>query len=666
MSSATDLGQVDIDMTRFSDHRHRRRHRNASLPQNLRVPSPYTTRSPFSQAPDSNPLTRPNNIPAISSSRPTTMNLFASAHPFDLNPSVLDISGNPFSGLDDTSAFPVVATASFEAGTATDTAEDQSFLTANMPSSTSTSDSESVTTSTIAVANTPSSTGPNSGKPLMLLYVDILTSTAGGDVVLAPPVSSTLPMTATIAMSNSESSIGSGESFTRSNEPFLSNIGHSTSSEESPTIMTSITSMKSMDASSTQSSAQPSTSGDGTLDCNSTSGCVSIEEQHKDHLSSIIGIVVGVVMAVVLICVAYILWRWRRRRTTRQADALEKRSVWHKKLKSDGAISTATNTEFKDQEATNMYEDNDLGEPGPAFNFYGIEAEDTTKSDIGNPMHHRKRLSESSWYDRPMSAFRSTTSSDQGRRSIGSKIGIALTRYSTAESTAPLSQPIPSAKQHKAQNSQETNLNSHQRNSSASIQSDATTRKDDDVYYVGKALTARRHSLTPRVINIVAASNSTDKLGLGSNKGGSISSTLKDDSFRSRSMSPNKLLSGYASFIDELAGRVHTPPQQMASQDNRIKRSSTTKAEVAGPAKYPIIPDRGRSVKRHADQHISYPPTSYPKLGKTMSEVKRTIREKGDSAFASSDDLRGKTREEGRPVAELPSSVTVTRGRGGK
>lgn len=383
----------------------------------------------------------------------------------------------------------------------------------------------------------------------------------------------------------------------------------------------------------------------------------------------------GTAAGIILVAMAWFFWRWRRRRIARQSRSGKKRSSWPKLWKLGRGESTTAEANLKSQQDAHLKVTNDLGEPGPAFDFYRTEAKRRSTASDDVPMHKYTGMTAASWYDRPIDPFSSTASNTTESQITGSKIGIALTRYSTAESTLPLSNPTSTTKEHKVYDDSSTDLDgNHHRHSSTSISSDATTRFDPQVTPLQTATIARRHSLTPRIINIVAASGSSDRVTGGGNKHNNESPGCDDNnrnSFRSRSMSPSKLLSGYASFVDEISDHraKRRSRAQTTSQDstNQCDLSASTKATAVDMTKYPITPTRGRSMKRTAEAHISFPPTSYPNLGKTMADVKKTIREKGGAAFASTDDLRVRGRRSGTEssVTELPSSVTVTRGRGG-
>jgi len=43
---------------------------------------------------------------------------------------------------------------------------------------------------------------------------------------------------------------------------------------------------------------------------------------------------------------------------------------------------------------------------------------------------------------------------------------------------------------------------------------------------------------------------------------------------------------------------------------------------------------RGRNAEVELQGHASYPPTSYPQLGRTLSAVKRTLRADQERAFS--------------------------------
>lgn len=66
---------------------------------------------------------------------------------------------------------------------------------------------------------------------------------------------------------------------------------------------------------------------------------------------------------------------------------------------------------------------------------------------------------------------------------------------------------------------------------------------------------------------------------------------------------------------------------------------------------------RGRNAQVEQQEHASYPPTSYPQLGRTLSAVKRTIRADQERAFSGA----SSTRWAAKGCGELPGSVTVDR-----
>lgn len=427
------------------------------------------------------------------------------------------------------------------------------------------------------------------------------------------------------------------------------------------------TTMTGSNTSSPRSTAQQTYAGYGSLTCDNGQGCAAMERSKDSQSGMIAGAVIGAVAGIALILAAFMLWRRKRKRVAKRPYA-ESDSVWHKLSRSDGATSTATDVGIAGEQKNSR--DRDLGEPGPSFDFGEISTTNPKTISSYSVLQNGQKTSQATWSRNSLDRFYPTAGTKNDEHNTRSKIGIALTRYSTTDSAVPLSRPFTLTNCPTDPTVPKENIpQGHKRHSSVSAQSDATIRQKAEVVYVGKARTARRHSLTPRVINIVAAGGSCDQLDLSRNNSDSSSSAqdnLNRDSIRSRSMSPNKMLSGNASFVNGLSDRLNTKSSDEASpQNDQINRSSTTKTASKDLSECPMIPTRGRSMKRRADQHISY-----SNLGKTMSEVKRTIREKGDSAFASSDDLWDQARTQGRrsggPVSELPSTVTVTRGGRGK
>lgn len=632
-------------MRRVTKRRHRHPPQNTSLPGILGIASTNMTIKVLSLATDLDSLTRPIDPPAMSSNS---------------RAEVISLDNN------DHASHPTMATSSppdFAPFYATDASMSSIAIGGGLYYPAAAMAAES------SVTDITTSTGGGIGELATVSYTTCLTCLT---VVLASPLSAGSPASS-ISTESSQSSMTLSLSSisqtptpapTDSSEPAASTVANTTPSSST---------------SSTQSSTDSSSAHNSTF-----TGCtynidICLPDSPGKHVGPRFhfwGLTIGLPASIMFVLIVwFLLWKFGYCKPARRVGSPKSQPKWRRILGYGRSAPTNADAGSGIQQIAPPKECHDLGKPGPAFNFYGMEPKGIRLSASDVPMPNYKRMSNMSWHERPVNPFSSIASTTTENQITGSKIGIALTRYSTVESSLPLSNPISPMKEHKICDDYGTDLNpNHHRHSSTSISSDATARFDPQVTPLQTATIARRHSLTPRIINIVAASGSSDQVSGGETKHNNESPGCNDinrNSLRSRSMSPSRFLLGYASFTDEISDhraepRPHT---QKTSQDSNSQSdsSASTKATVVDMTKYPIIPNRGRSVKRTAEAHISSPPTSYPNLGKTMADVKKTIREKGSAAFASTDDLRVRGRRSGTEssVTELPSSVTVTRGRGG-
>lgn len=429
-------------------------------------------------------------------------------------------------------------------------------------------------------------------------------------------------------------------------------------------------------ASQSAPAAKPSFSDYGTPDCNRDPNCAAVEHKDESHRGMVAGIVIGTVAAAVLVFAAYMLWRQRRKKASKRTD-FEQNTVWHKISNSGESESTATAVDFQEKKLDYPMIDisgDDLGQPGPAFVFDEIQSlnDESLKEQHLSPAC--KPPGPLSWTYPPCNPFKLPDRISLDNDGCPSPKTIpAFPQYSSAVPDMSKSQSasIPEPYSIPPKQTEERIGQCHRRHSSLSTRSDGTTRVEEEFVYFGKARTARRHSLTPRVINIVAGSSSSDKLNREDCWDASTSSPHKDpqrDSMRSRSMpltslrpaDGNKSIGSPSNPAGSMIEGVFDHDKNSLIPRYTIANSSSATKTGDGDLDTTIFtPERGRGMKRRDKEHISYPPSSYPKLGKTMAEVKKTIRLKGDSAFVSTENLRStaRTQEQFTSQAQLPTNV---------
>lgn len=405
-------------------------------------------------------------------------------------------------------------------------------------------------------------------------------------------------------------------------------------------------------------SAQPSSSSSSAFRSTNTGCSPSIcpseyPSKHEGYHWNVLALAISLPLVVVFVLAACcLLWRLKSKRHFKGVEISKERPRWGKSLENN-ATSTRNSEINLDNQQTMLKDDLNLGEPGPAlaFTLHGRRSE--SRDDFPkfeDTLTYSYGQNRSSWYDRNMDPFHSATSTNIGSEKSNSKVGIASTRSSTAESGLPLAVPKQPVREHEiphdARKLPDGEVN---RKSSTSVSSEATIHFDPHVR-VAMTQAIRRHSLTPRVINIVAARGDSDHEAKHGDEP-STETTINHSPFRSRSMSPSKLLFGHTTFVNNTtrqdAEEMFRIQTALDTTKGRNDPSSLTITHAGDVIRYPVIPDRGRSLKRMAGTHFSLPHTAYPDLGKTMADVKKTIREQGGAAFASSENLREAARRSG-------------------
>lgn len=442
--------------------------------------------------------------------------------------------------------------------------------------------------------------------------------------------------------------------------------------------------------------------------CHEDPVCAARETDEAHRRSVIAGSVVGVVGGCVIIFALVMCWRKKLRRRRAAFGAVDWLSDKPKARTSDDTPQEQDRIPV----ATTM--EPDLGEPGPALTRrepHKMPADTRGRSPRQRPVQQYTKLTSrdrshsrhsglSDPFRTPTEPRKNSAISLDGQM-IGeaggidptrSQIGLALTRYSTANTEVEPATTCPPSLSKTDANSSEyldhDNLASnHNRVSSISAISNGTdiTHKDDDphahVLYIGKARPAklsslRRHSLTPRIINIVANTHSRSRRGAdgaGSDRSDDevdtdtapTSVNATKSTLRARSASPMKSTNAYSGSPVKLTNHFGIVTWGRESEPGRTSSEIQGRTRLPSRAREQTRFSRGRSVKEETakDLHISYPPTSYPMLGRTMSEVKRTLKERKEKAFTI-DELGfpvGVSKGSGLGV-HLPGSVTVHRG----
>lgn len=443
-----------------------------------------------------------------------------------------------------------------------------------------------------------------------------------------------------------------------SNEAIQTDISSQTQSQ-STTFSTSISSSIAVTDESVQSSTSsvttesgPSETVLGTSACERNENCEERTIKSADHKAEIAGAVVGMVAFGLFIFIGRLLFR--RYRRMRQERDVAGRAIWPGMKQSSSDTSSwfkhrrgkSTATQMSSSVVEERDKDHGFREPGPAVP--SLPSERYLQAD-----HHSQRSD--STVSQALEDFRRPLYAHLGQTNefTRSKIGLALSRYSSIDMiTTPLisASASRSASPVKTRNSQleapavvaqikrisrENIKTLHKRSSSISASSEAQT------FFIGRAKAARRHSLTPRIINIVANSTSNESIidtatVEGSTKRGSHRSS------RARSVSPPK---------HDYEG---SPAKLKSHFGVEIwgRNSGRTSSERQGI-------ERSESLKEHAAHNERENESiSYPALGRTMSEVKRTIRAHRDRAV--SDASSGQIVTDGF-VEQMPESVTISR-----
>lgn len=312
-------------------------------------------------------------------------------------------------------------------------------------------------------------------------------------------------------------------------------------------------------------------------------------------------------------------------------------STHHTKNDSSEDTRTGETPHTSRQKSLNLFE-----EPGPAIATDG--ALETLHRKCGAypvPQRYSHRTSEPTWSDASSDPFRSPVDGDiEPCQPTNSKIGLALSRYSTADTTGTFAvcrppSPTKPATTFDVLRGQPHNVNMVQLNRDSSLSARTDDKHNEDKVEICNARlvpTARRHSLTPRIINIVASRNSSkDRASMGSDES-SERGRGAQIATRARSASPTKVQLAYTGSPAKL--NAHFGIETWEMQHCRMSPDSLELEHMNSNGSISKRPyERARGPSR--ERHINYPPTSYPKLGRTLSAVKRTIRANKDGAFSA-------------------------------
>ncbi|KAK5951146.1 hypothetical protein OHC33_007899 [Knufia fluminis] len=437
------------------------------------------------------------------------------------------------------------------------------------------------------------------------------------------------------------------------------------------TLQTSLTSTSSMASQST--SVNPTEIA--TPECQHDPACAEEQKGASHNRGTIVGPVLGAIAFLVLVFAAYMLFRRRRRRNKQKK--LEAAAIWSDKSTRNSQASTNVakeeahkdNRDTQERGRSRIKSLEILGEPGPTIPTDGALETLHRKSAPYPPQDQTQTRRASTlsrtWSNASSDPFRTPPNQDQPNKS---RIGLALTRYSTADTTR--TRPVSPIKPQKPNtivlqnHNAAINHNKSNRTSTLSAQTDGTARdtieaetEQPKICKARLVLTARRHSFTPRIINIVAGQNgsrsrsrSRSRDGLNSNEANTNGQRRISD--RARSASPAGHGYGYAGSPAKLNAHFGIETWGMGAGRTSSERGRIERAGSGGST-------RGRQGERTTGTEqeqkggVSYPPSSYPKLGRTLSAVKRTIRADKERAFS------------GTGAVILPETVTVDR-RGGR
>jgi len=392
-------------------------------------------------------------------------------------------------------------------------------------------------------------------------------------------------------------------------------------------------------SSSPSSSSEPTATWLGTAWCHEHPQCKQEEEKEERHRGLIAGSVIGAIGFGVLVFAVVMFVRRRRRR--HRDKGIEGAAVWSDKSKTGSQSSTNhTKQESSEDAVINQIRGRSrerslerLGQPGPAIGTDGaLEALERKTAAYPHSQGHIHNRSDSKFSNASSDPFRTPIDEPFSQdRATDSKIGLALSRYSTAEAKQQYSkQPFPSNHTHTVVQGTLPPPTSLKRDSSLSAHTSAKDPEEPlEICNARVVRTARRHSFTPRIINIVAGQSTSQERISNSNDRNQSSELGRRTSTRARSASPAKVLSAYSGSPAKLNAHFGIETWGMEQGRTSSKRLGINRAGSGSSANL-----RGRKAEVEREGLTSYPPTSYPRLGRTLSAVKRTIRADRERAFS--------------------------------
>ena len=438
--------------------------------------------------------------------------------------------------------------------------------------------------------------------------------------------------------------------------------------------------------------------------------CAQISECEKatnteDHRGKIAGPVLGVVGFLGLLFAGWVLChrcrQWRKQKNIEDSTISSDRET--RKTGSQSSTSH-TNDNSIDHAITNQARarsrqrpPNLLGEPGPALLTNSALESGYQKTvlypvalNLNGSYCRDHRVSESTRSNASVASDPFITPIETNRglslnmpQPTPSSIGLALTQYSTTETShakiIPHPPPLPKlvvptptfATRHTPfpiipplQEPPRTTLPAPLPSNRTSTLSTRTTPNDTEepepTVSTARIVTTRRHSFTPRIINIIAGQHSKDAAHSDSTDSGPFVHRVL--STRARSVSPQKAsYSGSPAKLNAHFG-IETwgmPAGRTASEMAGYKRAGS-KESVSGRK-------ADREQRGGGGGGEKYPPSSYPKLGRTLSAVKRTIRAEKEGAFSGTGtgtSLLGRGTEKDGEESQV--NVIISRGRNGR
>lgn len=416
----------------------------------------------------------------------------------------------------------------------------------------------------------------------------------------------------------------------------------SVSAPSIPVVQPSTTNPKATTAETTQ--AEP-----GSPQCTSDPACVA----HTNDEAHRRGIIAGSVIAVFAAgCIIFGLYMFIRRKLHTPIKRKEepgwievkpkRKSFLIEKVRPEKDISNAPADLVRLQERPHPAV-RPLGEPGPAVSTKPRQRLPDYRVDATNRLSNTSTLSD---------PFRTPEDTQLNQ----SQIGLAVSRYSST-----IDRPLPIPPQShltlpvRATDEEDT----LKRASSFTTQTEDTDKENEPrTLFIGTAqptrlASARRHSLTPRIVNIVAGSGNKDRLRSDGADDSGDEGLSKRSTFRARSSSPmksSKLYSGSPAKLNTHFG-IQTWGREAGRTSSELLRHARDGSDDS-------MAGRGRPRERKSDQRIDdgdikSPPTSFTLLGRTLSEAKRKLRN-SDGTTSSASTKGG--------IPAIPGSVTISRG----